>query len=109
MYNKEKKNQEEVRAYDAFSKNITFSTGGYWFMPKNVRYGDKICQLSISYLEKMETFGSGRGLVDLVDLRKKEQEEKIEEQMRKALKKMPWEIKKIQIILSFWKWWKRRF
>lgn len=36
------------------------------------------------------------------------QEEKIELQMEQALRKMPWEIKKIQIILAFWKWYKRR-
>ena len=26
----------------------------------------------------------------------------------KSIKKMPWEIKKIHILLTFWKWWKGR-
>ncbi|CAL7867794.1 hypothetical protein [Fusobacterium necrophorum] len=38
----------------------------------------------------------------------KEWEEKIERQMERALRKMPWEIRKIQIVLTFWKWWKGR-
>ncbi|CAL7901814.1 hypothetical protein [Fusobacterium necrophorum] len=38
----------------------------------------------------------------------KEWEEKIERQMERALRKMPWEIRKIQIVLMFWKWWKGR-
>ncbi|XGU46576.1 hypothetical protein ACEXAJ_09570 [Fusobacterium necrophorum subsp. funduliforme] len=38
----------------------------------------------------------------------KEWEEKIERQMKRALRKMPWEIRKIQIVLKFWQWWKGR-
>lgn len=43
----------------------------------------------------------------MVSMIEKVSEEAIEKQMRAALRKMPWEIKKIHIILTFWRWWKK--